>query len=122
MILPWNYPEFAHHLGDTILFVFGALVAQEPLLHEPNPRWRDTLHFWGRVGLGIVVTASLAEVGKRMTVEGILGSSFSGRIVAELEEHGHPAVVVEVEGRAWVTGRHTFFMDSEDPCLEGFLL
>lgn len=68
MTLPWNYPEFAHDLGGTILFVYGALILQEPLLHEPKPEWRRTLTVWVRTGASIVVTATLAELGKRLEV------------------------------------------------------
>jgi hypothetical protein len=68
MTLPWNYPEFAHDLGGTILFVYGALIAQEPLLHEPKPRWKETFLFWARAGAAIVITAALAELGKRAQI------------------------------------------------------
>ena len=33
-----------------------------------------------------------------------------------------PAIIPEVEGRAWLTGRHEFMIDPDDPLKEGFLL
>ena len=68
MTLPWNYPEFAHDLGDTILFVYGALIVQEPLLHQPKPDWKRTFFVWGRTGAALVLTAILAELGKRVQI------------------------------------------------------
>jgi proline racemase len=30
-----------------------------------------------------------------------------------------PALVTEIEGSAWITGEHTFFLDDDDPFREG---
>jgi proline racemase len=35
---------------------------------------------------------------------------------------GVPAVVTEVEGSAFHTGRHEFVLDPDDPLRDGFLL
>lgn len=63
----------------------------------------------------------LAE-GEPIVVESILGSRFAGRIVGTAEVGGRPAVVPEVSGSAWITGRHEFFVDPADPLAGGFLL
>ena len=52
----------------------------------------------------------------------IVGSEFTGRVVDETEVAGRPAVVTEVEGSAYRTGRATFELDPDDPLGEGFLL
>ena len=31
----------------------------------------------------------------------------------------YPALVTEIEGSAWITGEHTFFLDDDDPFREG---
>ena len=33
-----------------------------------------------------------------------------------------PAILPEVEGHGWFTGRHEFMIDPDDPLKEGFLL
>lgn len=53
---------------------------------------------------------------------GIVGSAFLGRVVGRAEVAGHPAVVTEVEGSAFRTGRHEFVLDPRDPLGTGFLL
>jgi membrane-associated phospholipid phosphatase len=68
MTLPWQSPEFAHDLAGTLLFVYGALIVQEPLLHQPGPDWRRTLIFWTRAGSAMLLTAALAELGKRVQI------------------------------------------------------
>jgi proline racemase len=52
----------------------------------------------------------------------IVGSEFAGRVVGETEVAGRPAVVTEVEGSAYRTGRAEFELDPADPLGEGFLL
>jgi trans-L-3-hydroxyproline dehydratase len=57
-----------------------------------------------------------------IVIESIIGSRFTGRIV-ELTEYGpHPAVISEVEGRTYITGRHEFLIDPDDPFKGGFIL
>ena len=52
----------------------------------------------------------------------IIGSEFTGRVVAAAEVAGRPAVVTEVEGSAYRTGRASFELDPDDPLGTGFLL
>lgn len=57
-----------------------------------------------------------------MTVESITGSVFRGRVAEETSFGPHKAVIPEVEGTAFITGRHTFVIDPEDPMKHGFFL
>jgi proline racemase len=34
----------------------------------------------------------------------------------------YPAIVAEIEGSAWITGEHTFYVDEDDPLKDGFEL
>ena len=52
--------------------------------------------------------------------EGILGTVFTGRLVAEAEVAGRPAVVPTIAGSAWVTGHTRYVLDPEDPFPAGF--
>jgi trans-L-3-hydroxyproline dehydratase len=55
-------------------------------------------------------------------VESIIGTRFRGRIVRTTEYGLHPAIVPEIEGSAYITGRHEFLIDPSDPLREGFFL
>lgn len=61
-------------------------------------------------------------LGDRYVNEGISGTTFEGRIVAERQVGDLPAVVPAVRGSAYITGVHRFLLDVEDPFPEGFLL
>lgn len=51
--------------------------------------------------------------------EGISGGLYRGRVVGRLAVGDVPAIVTELEGSAWITGEHTFFLDDDDPCRGG---
>jgi trans-L-3-hydroxyproline dehydratase len=59
---------------------------------------------------------------EEITIESLIGTRFSGRITAHTQVGEHDAVVPEVGGRAFLTGRHEFFLDPEDPLRDGFLV
>jgi proline racemase len=52
--------------------------------------------------------------------EGILGTLFTGRLIAETTVAGRPAVVPTLTGRAWITGFAQYVVDAEDPFPNGF--
>lgn len=72
----------------------------------------------------LAILHARGEVAERtkVVVESIIGGRFTGRIVGTSSVGSHPAVVPEVGGRAWVTGRHEFLIDPEDPWKDGFLV
>jgi proline racemase len=60
--------------------------------------------------------------GGTFVVESIIGTRFTGRIAREVRWEGYDAVVPEVEGSAWVTGRSEILIAPDDPLAEGFIL
>lgn len=63
-----------------------------------------------------------AAVGAQIQVESILGTRFGGRIMETSRVGDLDAVVPEITGSAFITGRHEFFFDPRDPLREGFIL
>jgi len=61
-------------------------------------------------------------LGETITIESIVGSTFSGRVGGTTVFGGVPAVIPEVTGTAHITGRSEFWVDPEDSLGEGFLL
>jgi len=52
--------------------------------------------------------------------EGILGTTFTGRLVRKTAVGPHAAVVPTITGRAWITGFAQYALDPSDPFPEGF--
>lgn len=74
----------------------------------------------GRVA--ILHAKGLLGVGERLSFESLTGERFGGRVLRTVDYHGVAAVVPEVEGQAYFTGRHSFFLDDGDPLGGGFLV
>ncbi|MEE4216586.1 MAG: proline racemase family protein [Xanthomonadales bacterium] len=68
-------------------------------------------HARGEIGLG-----------QELLVESIIGSAFRVRCLENTTVAGIPAVIPEVTGSAWMTGKHQFLLDQRDPLAGGFLL
>jgi proline racemase len=87
-----------------------------------HPGWFD------RSPCGTGTSARMAELWARGELpleqdfvnESFIGSRFIGRLIAETEVGGKPAVVPTITGRAWVTGNAQYTLDPRDPFPAGF--
>jgi len=61
-------------------------------------------------------------VNASFVIESLIGTRFTGRVVRETQYGGYTAVVPEVQGSAYVTGKHDFLISPDDPLKEGFVL
>ena len=52
--------------------------------------------------------------------EGILGTTFTGRLLEETTVGDYPAVVPSLSGEAWITGIAQYVVDPDDPFPDGF--
>ena len=79
-------------------------------------------------GTGVSGRAALlylrGEIGldEPIVIESIIGSRFTVRAAKETAFSRYRAIIPEVEGRAFITGRNTFWMDPRDPFKDGFIL
>jgi len=62
------------------------------------------------------------KVNESMVIESIIGTRFTGRVVEAVRFGPYPAVVPEVEGSAYLTGKNEFYIDPDDPLKYGFML
>jgi proline racemase len=54
--------------------------------------------------------------------EGILGTTFTGRLIRKTKVGNYNAVIPTITGRAWITGFAQYVVDEDDPFPEGFLV
>ena len=52
--------------------------------------------------------------------EGILGTTFTGRLLEETTVGPYRAVVPTITGTAWITGISQYVLEADDPFPEGF--
>jgi trans-L-3-hydroxyproline dehydratase len=62
------------------------------------------------------------SAGQSIEIESVLGTRFRGRVLEETTCGPFAAVIPEVSGSAWITGRNEFVIDPSDPVRNGFLL
>ena len=121
-----------HPFEEDLSFLYGTIFIGPP--QEPGAHSRNVCIFAegevDRSPTGTGVSARLAihhargeiSLNEPITIESIIGSRFSGRVVQTTTFGPHFAIIPEVEGTAHITGRHEFLVDPNDPLRNGFLL
>ena len=124
--------EIVHPLEPELRGVYGVIFWQ----HEgdvPLTQRNVTVFADGEVdrspcGSGTSARLALLDAegrlprGEELRHRSIVGSEFTGRVVGAADVAGRTAVITEVEGSAFRTGRASFELDPDDPLGEGFLL
>ncbi len=124
--------EIVHPFEPELRDVYGVIFWQEEG-RDPLTQRNVTVFADGEVdrspcGSGTSARLALLDAawqlprGAELRHLSIVGSSFTGRVVDEVDLGGRPAVVTEVAGTAYRTGESTFHLDPDDPLGEGFLL
>lgn len=62
------------------------------------------------------------QIGETMSIESIIGSSFTGSVYKEEKYGPFDAVIPQVEGTAHIVGQNEFLIDPNDPLKNGFIL
>ena len=65
---------------------------------------------------------NMLDVGTDFIHEGILGTTFTGRLVRKTKVGDYDAVVPTITGRAWITGFAQYVVDANDPFPEGYTI
>ncbi|MEO8452945.1 MAG: proline racemase family protein [Gemmatimonadota bacterium] len=101
--------KVGHHSRNVCIFADGE-VDRSPT--GTGVSGRVAIHYArGEIGLN-----------EPITIESILGTTFTAKVIGETDFGPHGAVLTEVEGAAAITGRNEFFLDPEDEIGGGFLL
>jgi trans-L-3-hydroxyproline dehydratase len=123
--------EPTHPVDPDLGLLYGTIFVGPP--SDPRNHSRNVCVFADgevdRSPTGTGVSARLALHHARgdlkaeeIVVESILGTTFRGRIAEETTVGGFTAVIPEVTGSAYITGRNEVFLDPDDPLVEGFFL
>ena len=127
-----NNFDIKHPFEEDLSFLYGTIFTGPAL--EPGNHSRNVCIFAdGEVdrsatGSGVSARAALHQAkgdlktGQKITIESIVGSTMSVKVV-ELKRFGpYDAVVPEVSGTASFTGSNEFWFDPEDEFGDGFIL
>lgn len=122
---PPQHPELrgTNHVHHVEFIAPGSDAVRSRHAMAIHPGWFD------RSPCGTGTSARMAELHARGELpldtdfvnESFIGTSFTGRVVAETTVGAVPAVVPTITGRAWVTGMAQYLLDEDDPFPEGFV-
>ena len=122
--------KIEHPTDPELGFLYGTIFVGSP--KESHSYSRQVCIFadgaLDRSPTGTGVSAHLAILSTRKSImdhtpyvmESILGTTFTGKIAERIHYHGLPAIVPEVAGQAFMTGKHEFVIDPVDPLNTGF--
>ncbi len=127
--LPVAHPENPAILGVSISQISGE--PSRPGVHRKNAVVVSTGTLAGVLdrspcGTGTCAKMAVLHAKGKLPLhqdfvhEGILGTTFTGRLIEETQVGPYPAVVPTLSGQAWITGFAQYVLDPEDPFPEGF--
>ncbi|KPK77257.1 MAG: proline racemase [Phycisphaerae bacterium SM23_30] len=123
--------EIKHPFEDDLSFLYGTIFIGPPA--DPQNHSRNVCIFAegeldrSPTGTGVSARAALhyakgeLNLGEPFTVESILGTCFTARVVETTTFGPYPAVIPQVTGAASIIGQNRFFFDPQDPLKKGFL-
>jgi proline racemase len=131
-----NATEYATHPDDDRLSgIYGTILFEDlGVTADGDLRQRNVTVFAdgevdrspcgsGTASRVALLAATGALAGERRLIhESIVGTVFGARVVEQVEAAGRPAVVPQVSGMAYRTGRHVFELDPTDTLGQGFVL
>ena len=124
--------QIRHPFEEDLGFLYGTIIDGPPLCEGANSR-NVCIFAEGEVdrsptGTGVSGRVALEHakgrlaVGERFVIESLIGTRFTGRVIRETTFGEFAAVVPEVEGSAYLTGRHEFVIAPDDPLKDSFIL
>jgi len=125
--------EIVHPEEPELRDVYGVIFWQDEATGPPLEQRNVTVFADGEVdrspcGSGTSARLALLDAGgylargSELLHRSIVGTQFRARVVGQADVAGRAAVVTEVEGSAYRTGRHVFELDPDDELGAGFLL
>ncbi|MBH9577509.1 proline racemase family protein [Inhella proteolytica] len=124
--------RFEHPEHEDLGFLYGTIFTGPAEAADAHSRqvciFADGELDRSPTGTGVCGRAALLHArgelapGQAVAIESILGTRFGVQAGTEMPHHGRPALRPLVEGSAFLTGRHRFFIDPADPLGAGFLL
>lgn len=127
-----NEVPIAHPFEPDLSFLYGTIFTgppRDPLHHSRNVCiFADGELDRSATGSGVSARAALHfakdELGlnESITIESIVGSTMSVRVVGTIKFGPYDSVVTEVSGTASVIGCNEFYFDPDDPLRAGFTL
>ena len=117
----WTHFSFCQFAGP-IERRDGLLSAANAVAIRPGKIDRSPTGTGASARMAVLRARGEMQIGDRYLARSIIGSEFLGRIEADTELGGRPAIIPSITGRAWITGTRTEMLDPTDPWPDGYRL
>ncbi|MGB5287287.1 MAG: proline racemase family protein [Ignavibacteriaceae bacterium] len=125
-----SYP-IKHPFNEDLSFLYGTIFYGKAHCKDADSRnvciFADGEVDRSPTGTGVSARMALhyakgeIRLNEQMVIESIIGTKFTGSIHQTTKFGEYDAVIPQVEGNAYITGKHEFIIDPEDPLKEGFI-
>ncbi len=121
-----------HPFNDDLSFLYGTIFMDEP--EDSNSHSRNVCVFADgevdRSPTGTGVSGRLAihyargeiKINEPIIIESIIGTKFSGKVLKETKFGQYNAIIPEITGKAFITGKHEFIIDPDDQIGDGIFI
>jgi trans-L-3-hydroxyproline dehydratase len=124
--------EVRHPFEEDLGFLYGTIIIGPPCNAANHSRnvciFADGELDRSPTGTGVSARAAIhhakgeTAIGQKITIESILGTCLTACAKTETTYGPHKAVVPEVTGKAYITGRSEMWLDPNDPLKHGFMM
>ncbi|QUS36760.1 proline racemase family protein [Falsirhodobacter algicola] len=119
------HPEFDNVRGVSIVqfampFEGSGKVTRNTCIVAPGRSDRSPTGTGTSARMAVLHARGQMGVGDTLIHSSIIGSTFTGKILAEDRTGPRTTITPQITGRAWITGRHSYMLDPEDPWPEGY--
>jgi trans-L-3-hydroxyproline dehydratase len=123
--------EIKHPFEEDLSFLYGTIFTGKPYNKAHHSR-NVCIFAEGEVdrsatGSGVSARAALhyakgeLKINETITIESILGTTMDVKVTGTVKFGSFEAVIPEVTGSAYFTGKNEFWFDPDDPLKEGFI-
>lgn len=125
--------DIKHPFEQDLSFLYGTIFVSKTQVEHANSHSRNVCIFAegeldrSPTGSGVAGRAAIhfakGELAKDevITIESILGSQFSVKVMESLTYGEYQAVIPQVSGSAHIVGKNTYYFDKRDPLNTGFI-
>jgi len=122
----------SHPVDDTLSGVAGVIFTGPP--QDPEAHLRNVTVFAGgavdrspcatgtSAVMAVLDAMGLLQDDQPFVHESVIGTLHRGRVTRRTQVGECAAIVTDIEGTAWMTGEHTFYIDEDDLLKDGFQL
>jgi trans-L-3-hydroxyproline dehydratase len=118
--LEWDHFSFCQIAGPLSRDDDGVFTMTNTVAVEPGKLDRSPTGTGVSARMALLRAQGVMEVGDRLRMRSVIGSTFEGRIEADTTVGDRDAIFPLITGRAWQTGRFTYTIDPTDPWPFGY--